>query len=87
MKRNIIIVEDDDEHRNILTVEDDDTEEKSTIIDTSIIPDDVMNVFWYFFGYNKTNINWIKLKTFISEYDLNLTEQQKLFLFNLKFRN
>jgi hypothetical protein len=55
-------------------------------IDTSIIPDDIIKLFWYHFGYNKANITWSKLKKFIEDYDLQITTEQKLFLHNLQFK-
>lgn len=74
--------------RNIIEVEDDEPESDSPSrsIDTSVIPDDVMNLFWYFFGYSNANISYIRVGDFIKEYELDLTKEQKLFLFNLKFR-
>jgi hypothetical protein len=72
-----LTVEEENTYPRFIEAEDDDEE--------SIYPDYVL-LFLHFVDYDPRSINWFKVKQFNEEFDMNLTDQQKLYLHNFQFK-
>lgn len=46
-----------------------------------------IELFLHYVDYDPNNINWFKVKKFDEEFDMNLTDEQKLELHNIQFLN
>lgn len=78
LSRRYLTADEVSEYPRFITVEDDEPD--------SPYPDYVQ-LFLHFVDFDPAGINWFKVKQFNEEFNMNLTDKQKLYLHNFQFKS